>query len=108
MRASAKPLLLLLGLMTLPLIASAQSYADDELLGGPISAPAVTTIIEEIIVIEEAPTDIYAVAPGTSEYETVIYVDAVTPPNAQQYTSTETTPPPPGERRLSWQSRDTP
>jgi hypothetical protein len=92
---------LALSLLTVPLIASAQGYADDELLGGPLSAPAAHASTSEDT-LYGVNVDVSMAVP----YEEVIYVEEVIQPAPPPRTETETAPAKPGQRQLSWQGRN--
>lgn len=90
-----------LALLAAPLMASAQGYADDELLGGPLRTPAAS-----IPVPEETIYEAHADATLGASFEEVTYVEETTPPVPQMRTVSETPRPQPGQRQLSWQGRN--
>lgn len=92
---------LALGLLTAPLMVSAQGYADDELLGGPLRAP-----VAHASTFEDTPYAVSVDVPVEAPYEEIIYVEEVIQPAPPPRTVTETTPAQPGQRQLSWQGRN--
>lgn len=92
---------LALGLLTAPLMVSAQGYADDELLGGPLRTPVAHASTSEDT-LYGVNVDVSMAAP----FEEVIYVEEVIQPAPPPRTETEATPTKPGQRQLSWQGRN--
>lgn len=92
---------LTLSLLAAPLMADAQGYADDELLGGPLRAP-----VAHANAVEDTPSAVIVEIPVDAAFGEVIYVEETAQIAPQRRTVTETAPAKPAQRQLSWQGRN--